>query len=698
MYKNIIPVKYILNFIFIMIIASSCSIKETKKINYPSLENKEEIVREHGIDYTNIYSNLEDIEIPETKSWISKQSNITKSYYSTGNFKEYQEKISNISKDNKAYYWLKNSNGAYYYWNDNDSTQVLYKRDRESNTLKAIYSATYDKLVHFYQPNPEGTKFILFVSDDTNDYMQVIDIKSKKVLFETTKDMNSQQVSYAAWKDENTILFTGWPNKDNSRNSYLASVNVTSGKIKKIFTGKDVTGYNDEHFIRPAVQYKSNTIIALLVNASEHYDGYVTQQPISNNILKWQKVMHEKDSVLYYPTIRDTSLVFLRYKNGKKVLVRSNLNNLDQPEKDQIIFTAEKEHNISSYAVSRKNIFAITSKYGIEHKAYAIDQNDSITLFDLNYPIPGLRTYDEGTSLSVTTFLQSSYNENYFFIDIDDDLNVMVNREVTRETPEQFKGITTKIVEVESHDGQMVPMTIVLPKNYDTNKLSKGIITAYGAYGLPLEPYYSDYILNFVNQGNIYALAHIRGGSEKGLEWYTSAIRENKKNSWKDLLACSQYLKDKEYVEENSLGVYHSSAGSISAAMAINENPKMFKVSVGELPMLNPLRLGYQENFNSSDNDYDFGNKSTQEGLQALLSLDPIYNLKDGDYPITLMISGEKDELIPTYETAKYIAFLQNMNTSSSKYYLLDIVEGEGHTIEPDTLTAKSMFFFNREL
>ncbi|WP_339835959.1 prolyl oligopeptidase family serine peptidase [uncultured Maribacter sp.] len=685
----------------VLFLISSCSSQKTIIDQYPLPENNKELVKEHGLEYLNIYANLENINSPETKDWLSKQDTIVHNYYANNGFEEYSKQLDYVNKTfNPGYYWLKNSDDAYYYWGDNDSTQVLYRRYRITNELKPIYSATYDKTVHFYQPNKEGTMFILFVSDDEGDYLQVIDIASQKILFETAKDMNSQQVSYAVWANQKQIVFTGWPNPDNSKNSYLALGDISTGSIKKIFSGDDIMGYNEEHFLRPNIRYGSDVLQAILVSGSESYNGFNTSmKTVGSNNPSWKQVMFEKDSVLYYPKERNGDMYFLRYKNGQKNLIKTTIDNISDPSKDNVIFRPEEDYIITSYAVSNTNIYVITSKYGIEHKAYAINKNNDVTLLELDYPATGLRFYSHDSSLGTITLLQSSWKENYVFIDVDDSLNITVNDEVTRKTPQEFKNIRTEIIEVISYDGTMVPMTIIKPNNFVSTNAKKAIITVYGSYGISIESYYSMAILDFVKQGNVFAIAHVRGGSEKGLKWYTDAIKENKKHSWKDLLACSQYLKDNGYTDKDKLGVYFSSAGGVTAGMAINEDPEMYKASVGEIPLLNPLRLGYQKNFNASDNDYDFGTKSTLEGLNSLLSLDPVYNLQENRlYPNTLIINGEIDELIPVYDGAKYIAFLQNQSVNSDRTFLLDVIKDGGHGLDTDVATQKAMFFFNKEL
>ena len=680
----------------LLLALTSCTSQKSNSIDYPYLKNSKKGVNEHGIEYSNIFSNLEDVENPNTKKWFAIQDSLVHDYYSSNLIQEYKESLDYINNTtNPDYYWLKNSDNAYYYWADNDSTQVLYSRSKLTNELKAIYSATYDNTVHFYKPNKEGTKFILFISDDNADYLRVMDVNTQEVLFETSKAMNTQQVSYAVWANEKQIVFTGWPNPDNSKNSYLALGDISTGSIRKILTGDQLPGHNEEHFIRPNINYNSDILQALMISGSESYKGYNTSLKTIDKNPKWEQVMSEKDSVLYYPNERNGNMYFLRYKNGKKTLVKTTVDKISKPEEDIILFEPNQDYLITSYAVSMDNVYVITSKYGIEHKLYAIDKSNNIQLLKLDYPITGLRFYTIDTWLSTVTLLQSSWKENYVFIDLDDSLNVKINEEVTRNTPLEFKNIKTEIVEVNSFDETKVPMTIIKPMDYDKDKPKKAIITAYGAYGIPIEPYYSSAILDFVRKGNVFAIAHVRGGSEKGLSWYTDAIKTNKYRSWKDLLACSQFLKNSSYAAPDRLGIYFSSAGGITAGMAINENPQMFKAAVGEVPLLNPLRLSYQKNYNASDNDYEFGTASTLEGLKSLLALDPVYNLKPKEkYPNTLIINGALDELIPTYDAGKYIAFLQNHSIKNGRIYLLDMIKDKGHVLDTDTAIEKALFFF----
>lgn len=685
--------------VLILISIISCDANKQKVYNYPYLENKKETVTHFGIDYTNYFSNLENFKDQQLEWWFEEQDSLTSSYFSDNRLSEYELKLEkSYNRDSPGYYWYRNSRENYFYWHDNDSTQALFRGSHETTEDTLIFEAEYHKTVHFYGPNPEGTRYILFISEEEGDYLRINDIESGNILFETDKDMNMNQMSYAIWADTEHVIFTGWPNKDNSKDSYLAIANINTGEITKIFSGEDVDDYNPEHFIRPHLTYGSNILQGVLINASESYNAYTTNLKHVTNNPVWEPLYKQNDSILYYTTEKDGSLYFLRYKKGKKVFARSILEEVTDPFKDEILFEAQDNTEITQFALSKSNVYVATSENGVDAKVYSIEDK-GVNIVDLEYPISDIEFYDYDQALEVTTLLESSWKSNYKFIDIQDDGNtVSVNKTASRNTPEEFKTFQTEIVNVASHDGTMVPMTIIKASDFKGAGDNKGVITAYGAYGYPADPIYSREILDFVSQGNIYAIAHIRGGGEKGLKWYEAGVKENKPNTWKDLMACSRYLKESGYVARNRLGLYVASAGGI-CMMAVNEEPEMYKALVGVSASLNPLRLGYNEDYNSSDNDYDFGNIMTKEGLKALLALDPVTNIKrDKEYPSVLLMVGSNDELVPMYESAKYIANLQSITPIGTNPYLLEVFKGESHFLPTQDTNLRTMLFFNTEL
>ena len=106
----------------------------------------------------------------------------------------------------------------------------------------------------------------------------------------------------------------------------------------------------------------------------------------------------------------------------------------------------------------------------------------------------------------------------------------------------EFKNITYKIVNVESHDGTLVPMTIIHNKNLTLDGNNSVLSYSYGAFGTTVGTTFKTQYLGFVALGGIMVYPHIRGGGAKGKKWHKDGMKENKPNSWKDLIACIEYL------------------------------------------------------------------------------------------------------------------------------------------------------------
>ena len=76
---------------------------------------------------------------------------------------------------------------------------------------------------------------------------------------------------------------------------------------------------------------------------------------------------------------------------------------------------------------------------------------------------------------------------------------------------------------------------------------------AYGAYKVVYRPGLRSSLRAWVNNGGIYAVAHVRGGGEKGDAWYKGGLKTTKSNSWKDLIACTEYLIDHKYTAKDKI-------------------------------------------------------------------------------------------------------------------------------------------------
>lgn len=102
---------------------------------------------------------------------------------------------------------------------------------------------------------------------------------------------------------------------------------------------------------------------------------------------------------------------------------------------------------------------------------------------------------------------------------------------------------------VTSHDGASVPLSIIYDKSIRRDGSNPAILVAYGAYGYSMEPYFELSRLAWLEKGGVFAVAHVRG-REKGKNWYMQGLKKTKSNSWKDFIACAEYLIEKDYTQQ----------------------------------------------------------------------------------------------------------------------------------------------------
>jgi len=268
-----------------------------------------------------------------------------------------------------------------------------------------------------------------------------------------------------------------------------------------------------------------------------------------------------------------------------------------------------------------------------------------------------------------------------------------------RNTYPEFNGIISEVLEVTSYDGTMVPVSIIRQKDFRRDGKNKAIVSAYGAYGISETPWFHEPILDFVNQGNIYVTAHVRGGGEKGPKWHEDGMLLNKPNSWKDLNYVAKFLIADGWVHPEKIGLNVNSAGAITAGMAVNTAPELYGALTIFNGAVNGIRTESIEGYDATDNAYEFGSTQDSLSFKSFVQLDPVVNFNsEVNYPSTLLFMGYEDYLIPPSANGKYIALMQSANSSKNTPYLLDVGFDSEHEIDWYSDYAKAIFFMNTEL
>jgi prolyl oligopeptidase len=237
--------------------------------------------------------------------------------------------------------------------------------------------------------------------------------------------------------------------------------------------------------------------------------------------------------------------------------------------------------------------------------------------------------------------------------------------------------LEAKEVLVKSHDGVEVPLSIVYPKSIKLDGSNPTHLYGYGSYGITDDPVYVPRFLAWYELGGVRATCHVRGGGAYGEEWHLAGKQATKPNTWKDFIACAEYLVKEGYTSTPKLAIHGGSAGGILVGRTMTERPDLFAVAVPEVGVLDALRA--ETSANGVPNIPEFGTVKNEGQFAALLEMDAYQHVKDGvKYPATMLIHGINDPRVPPWMSLKMAARLQAASTSG-KPVLLRIDYASGH-------------------
>ncbi len=232
-------------------------------------------------------------------------------------------------------------------------------------------------------------------------------------------------------------------------------------------------------------------------------------------------------------------------------------------------------------------------------------------------------------------------------------------------------------VKVSSYDGTLVPLSIIHAKGMRLDGSNRTLLAGYGAYGISISPFFDRKFLAWHESGGVRALCHVRGGGEYGEEWHVAGKGPTKPNSWRDFIACAEYLVDKKYTSPEHLAALGGSAGGILIGRAITERPDLFSAAATRVGEFDMLRV--ETTSNGVPNIPEFGSTKTKEGFEALYAMSPYHHVKDGRrYPAVMLETGINDPRVDPWQSAKMASRLQAA-TTSGKPVLLWVNYAGGH-------------------
>lgn len=219
-----------------------------------------------------------------------------------------------------------------------------------------------------------------------------------------------------------------------------------------------------------------------------------------------------------------------------------------------------------------------------------------------------------------------------------------------------------EFVFAKASDGKKIPMSIAYKKGQERGGKNPTLIYGYGAYGASSEAHFNSNIISILDRGFVFAIAHVRGGSEMGRAWYDEGKMFNKKNSFTDLIACAEHLVKEKFTSPDKLSIIGSSAGGLLVGASMVMRPDLFNVVICKVPFVDVVTSMSDPTIPLTTLEYDqWGHpEESKQAFDYMLSYSPYDNLGEVEYPNLLLTTGFNDPRVAYWEPAKFLARIRD--------------------------------------
>ncbi|PLW97588.1 MAG: hypothetical protein C0593_08130 [Marinilabiliales bacterium] len=677
--------------------------KTIHEINQPLLAGMEPVVIQYfDTLISDDFQCLEDLKNPMVLKWFEEQGEYANSYLFEVSgrenliqlMEEYDKRsLSHLSKikvtQGNSYFYLKRKSDEAisvlcYRKSLNAKEDVIFTPDDFTSDDDNSYS------IYDFSPDWNGEKVAIAISSNGSDKMKIViyDLRNECFLPHVINNCFNASNQIATWMPDNDgFLYLGYNNDAEADEITLLNTMTMYyhlgddvSKARDIFSKKSQPSLEimAEDFPDATLSdQSSNYLIGVASGANNFNNGYYLKtDDINSNNIVWTPLYEKDDRVVQGAFIND-EFVYITVKdapNGCIARVRLDDLHFESPE----ILVYEKEGEvIQDFEVTSSGIYFTTTKNGVEAKLYFLNGSEErmiklpgkygrIFIESKSFTDPDIWVTGTGWLTEMKRYKYDLDNNEFFCEDLNPALGISA-----------FDDFIIEELVVESHDGEMVPLSVISKNGTKKDGLNPTLLYGYGAYGISWRPYFMPDWLTWVEKGGVLCFSHIRGGGEKGDLWHKMGQKNNKPNSWEDFIACAEYLIDNKYTSDEKLVIYGGSAGGVVIGKSMTERPDLFAAVVCEVGMLNATRF---ENMPGGLNHAkEFGHIADSVDCRNLISMDAFLHLKNEvKYPPFLAIVGMNDLRVSPWQTGKFVAKLQRINSDNNPTLMMVDFE-EGH-------------------
>ena len=217
-------------------------------------------------------------------------------------------------------------------------------------------------------------------------------------------------------------------------------------------------------------------------------------------------------------------------------------------------------------------------------------------------------------------------------------------------------------------DGELVPISLLHHKDTPLDGSAPCLLYGYGSYGIAIPAAFNTNCLSLVDRGFVFAVAHIRGGKDKGFAWYEDGKRQKKVNTFTDFIAVARHLVAERYTSHDRIVAQGGSAGGMLMGAVVNMAPEAFGAIVAEVPFVDVLATMLDETLPLTPPEWpEWGNPIVSEAdYRTIAAYSPYDNVAAKDYPPILAVAGLTDPRVTYWEPAKWVARLRERKSGTN--------------------------------
>lgn len=659
--------------------------EQTKTLVYPQTRKIDHVDDYFGIKISDPYRWMEDIDSGETKNWIREQQQLSERYFANLPIRErITARVQSLYNYEKYSLPFKERERFFYFKNEGLQNQaVLYVHDTvdaEPRVLLDPNGFSPDGTVALTQAvvSPDARLLVYGLSDAGSDWQEwrFRDIDSGKDIQDHLKWI---KFSTAAWaKDSSGIYYSRYAapmqgqvleQQNYHQKLYFHRLGTSQDKDLLVYENPDNKEWGYTAEVTEDGRY-------LLITISEGTD--------QRNRFYYSELGEGHENVVKLLDDFDAEYTFIG--NIKNIFYFKT--DLDAPSGRIIAIDIRKpQSRYWKQIVPEHAATPIAGVSMINHQLvirYIQDVLSVVSVFNLDgtkvrdISLPGLgnvQGFGGKINDAETYFVFSSYIQppTLYRYDFNAGMYEVFQKPQLDFNPEDF--VSEQVFYV-SKDGTRIPMMISYKKGLQKNSRNPALLYAYGGFSISITPGFNPAYIAWMEMGGIYAVPNLRGGAEYGEKWHQAGMFEKKQNVFDDFYSAAEYLIAQGYTSTESLGIYGRSNGGLLVGAAITQRPELFAVAVPSVGVMDMLRFhkftigwAWVSEYGSSDNAGQFA---------YLVKYSPLHNIRNRDYPATLVMTADHDDRVVPSHSFKFGAALQEQQRGE-KPVIIRIETRAGH-------------------